>query len=162
MLCVCLPNHHLVTTSKLGMLFSSASSLQHGIRWLQVNYMEAGHDSAGWSYCQTPGLKPDSVQAAAIEQQAHSWGSSAGKGCMWRRRAWINHGHLDSLQVCSDLGLRVKPLLLSALSCSNEHDRWLTSLALRPLHRRGHPVHLQTSRVFITSAKHLADSCCAS
>ena len=43
---------------------------------------------------------PDDVQAAAVQQQPHSWSPSACKGCAWRRRTWINQGRLDDLQVC--------------------------------------------------------------
>lgn len=65
----------------------------------QVSYEGAGRDSAGWAYCQVPGLKPDEVQAGTVERQPHSWAPSACAGCVWRRRTWVDHGRLDSMQV---------------------------------------------------------------
>ncbi|KAL3131972.1 hypothetical protein ABBQ38_007667 [Trebouxia sp. C0009 RCD-2024] len=64
----------------------------------QVSYEGARRASAGWAYCQVPGLKPDDVQAGAVERQPHSWAPSAGADCVWRRRTWVDHGRLDSMQ----------------------------------------------------------------
>lgn len=66
---------------------------------IQVNRSDLPCDNGGWSYCQTPGLRPDDPQAAPVVHLKHCWGPQPSDGCFWRRRCWINHVPPDSIQV---------------------------------------------------------------